>query len=196
MKEYKTIVADPPWGEYGGGGESWGEGAKGAQRYYPLMSTSKIISLMKDIVENQYDIAANSHLYLWVTVNFLEDGLSVMKSIGYRYIRPLIWIKGRLNPSPFGNLLKLDMFGLGQYFRGSMEMCLFGVSGSLPTKLNNCRDIFFEHRREHSQKPEIFYKIVESQSYPEYLEIFSREQRKGWDNWGNQAEEQQKRMLF
>lgn len=188
-KEYTTIACDPPWFEQGGG-------SAGAQNHYQLMKTDKIIELLQNLFKNQLRISDNAHLYLWVTVNFLEDGLRVAKSLGFRYIRPLIWIKGKLIQTGIGKILRLDQMGLGQYFRGSMEMCLFCVKGKLPTQTKNCRDIFFGHRREHSKKPEIFYEIVQQQSPGNYIEIFSRTKRKGWDNWGNEADNTQKELFI
>ena len=45
--KYKTIYADPPWHENGGGD-------RGAQRHYPLMKTKDIIA-MGDMVKDMAD---------------------------------------------------------------------------------------------------------------------------------------------
>lgn len=74
--KYGTIYADPPWKERGGG-----KIKRGADRHYPLMSTKDIMAL--DVPS----IAADDcHLYLWVTNNFLPDGLKVMEAWGFRPI--------------------------------------------------------------------------------------------------------------
>ena len=44
-------------------------------------------------------------------------------------------------------------------------------------------------RREHSRKPDEQYDIIEECSWGPYLEMFSRGKRKGWDAWGNQADD-------
>jgi N6-adenosine-specific RNA methylase IME4 len=91
-KKYQIIYADPPWMERGGG-----ECKRGADRHYPLMPTKAICSM------NIHSISApNAHLYLWVTNNFLEDGLKVMRHWGFRYVTMITWVK--------------DRQGLGQYF--------------------------------------------------------------------------------
>lgn len=73
--KYDIIYADPPWNEAGGG-----KIKRGADRHYPLMRTKEIIALPV------MDLAAdNAHLYLWVTNNFLPDGLEVMKAWGFEY---------------------------------------------------------------------------------------------------------------
>ena len=79
----------------------------------------------KDIIKlNVSSIAAeNAHLYLWVTNSFLSDGLKVMEAWGFKYKTTITWVK--------------DRFGLGQYFRGQTEQCLFGVKGMIPYKTIN-----------------------------------------------------------
>ena len=63
-KKYKTIYADPPWLERGGG-----KIKRGADKHYELMKTADIMALpVKDLAED------NCHLYLWTTNNFLQDG--------------------------------------------------------------------------------------------------------------------------
>ena len=52
MKQYPTILADPPW-KYGKG---WGWGAG---KYYSLMTLEEICAL-------EIPAAENAHLYLWV----------------------------------------------------------------------------------------------------------------------------------
>lgn len=103
--KYHTIYADPPWMERGGG-----KIKRGADRHYPLMSTKDIMAL--DVPSSAAD---DCHLYLWVTNNFLPDGLKVMEAWGFRYVTMITWLK--------------DRAGLGQYFRGITESCLFGIKG-------------------------------------------------------------------
>lgn len=108
--KYHTIYADPPWMERGGG-----KIKRGADRHYPLMSTKDIMAL--DVPS----IAADDcHLYLWVTNNFLPDGLKVMEAWGFRYVTMITWLK--------------DRAGLGQYFRASPRATSLGSRGTRPTK--------------------------------------------------------------
>ena len=170
-QKYKTIYADPPWMESGGG-----KIKRGADRHYILMKTKDIIALpVGEIAED------NCHLYLWVTNNFLQDGLDVMKAWGFRYVTTITWYKD-------GNA------GLGQYFRGKTEHCLFGVKGILPYKiLDNKRQQgltgFIAKRGEHSVKPQEMRKMIERVSYEPRIELFARERFEGWDAWGNEIEE-------
>ncbi len=184
MKKYKTIYADPPWWEQGGGvpkekrtaetdaGRKGGYGIRGAGRHYPLMKTKDIIAL--PIAQWAED---NAHLYLWVTNNFLQDGFEVMKAWGFEYKTMITWAK--------------DRFGLGQYFRGQTEHCLFGVRGMVPYKTmggvrQQGRTLFNAPRGEHSVKPEEMRIMIEKVSYGPYLELFARRHAKDWDSWGNE----------
>ena len=171
---YKTLLADPPWMEVGGG-----KIKRGADRHYPLMKTKDIIEYLKQIPMEE-----NAHAYIWVTNNFLEDGLEVMKALGFRYVTNLSWVKMKDNKV---------QFGLGQYFRGSHELLLFGVKGRLPYKLNDGKrsaipTVILSPRNEHSRKPDEQYDIIEKTSYGPYIEAFARRKRDGWDCVGNEVE--------
>lgn len=181
MGIFKTIYADPPWAEYGGG-----KLKRGADKFYPLMSTDEIISL-KDFVN---DIACDDcHLYLWVTNNFLRDGLRVINEWGFKYITMITWLKGILGQEGF---YKLQRPGLGQYFRGLTEHCLFTKRGRPPYKAidgKRCqgRTGFIAERTEHSKKPEQMRKMIETVSYAPFIELFAREEHKGWEVWGDEV---------
>lgn len=166
---YKTVYADPPWWEMGGG-----KIKRGAQKHYRLMKTADIAALPVGQLA-----ANNAHLYLWVTNNHLEDGLAVMKAWGFRYVTKITWLK--------------DRFGLGQYFRGVTEDCLFGVRGSLPYRIRpdgkRAQGVtgFAAPRNRHSEKPERMREMIELVSHPPYVELFVRAAAPGWDVYGDEA---------
>ena len=85
-KLYKTIYADPPWEESGGGVIK-----RGADKHYPLMHFTEI----KVLPVKELRHPAGCHLYLWVTNNFLDTGLEVMKSWGFRYVTTITWMKDK-----------------------------------------------------------------------------------------------------
>ena len=97
LKKYKTILADPPWQEQGGG-----KIKRGADRHYPLMKTEDIKNL--DVGSLADD---SCWLYLWVTNNFLKDGLEVMEHWGFRYVTNFCWAKDRFELSILRNLKKV-----------------------------------------------------------------------------------------
>jgi len=169
MKLYRTIYADPPW--------CFRDKLDPTRRKpYPEMTTEEIKKLpIKKLV------ADKAHLYLWCVHTHLKEGLEVMESWGFQYKTLIVWRK----LTKHGKL----WFGMGHYFRASVEICLFGVKGNLPTRTKNTRNIFDAIRPNlHSAKPEKMYEIIEANSYPPYLELFARKQRAGWDVWGNEVE--------
>jgi len=162
-KKYKTIYCDPAWNEVGGG-----KIKRGADRHYPLMKTEAIKKLpVQDIADD------NCWLYLWVTNNFLKDGIEVMEEWGFRYVTNFVWAK--------------DSFGIGYYFRGQHELCLFGVKGNLKPIRRNVSSLLVSPKRKHSQKPIEARKMIESMSYAPRIELFAREKFEGWDCWGNEV---------
>lgn len=168
--KYKTIYADPPWNEQGGG-----KIKRGADRHYPLMKTGEIVGLASMVDGLAED---NCHLYLWVTNNFLPDGLEVMKEWGFNYKTTITWVK--------------DKFGLGQYYRGQTEQCLFGVKGNLPYKVVDGKrqqgaTWIYATRGKHSAKPEEMRNVIEKVSYPPYIELFARKTTENWDVWGDEV---------
>lgn len=171
--KYRTILADPPWNETGGG-----KIRRGADAHYSLMKTDDIIQLMKEVLDGNID--ENAHLYLWVTNNHLIDGLRVIDALGFRYVTTITWLK--------------DRFGLGQYFRGNTEHCLFAVKGVLPYKVIDGKRAqgvtgFVEKRTEHSRKPEQLFVMAERVSYAPRIELFARRRREGWDLFGDEVYE-------
>lgn len=170
---YKTIYADPPWAERGAG-----KCKRGADKHYSVMTTREIIELssfVKSLIHPD-----GCHLYLWVTNNFLPDGLRVMDSWGFRYVTKIDWLK--------------DREGLGQYFRGLTESCLFGVVGNLGYKLTDdggrCQGVtgFYAPKKKHSEKPQKMRRMIETVSYLPRIELFSRKFVDGWDVWGDELE--------
>jgi len=162
-KKYKTIYADPPWNEQGGG-----KIKRGADRHYNLMKTKDIVDMpVKDIADD------NCWLYLWVTNNFLKDGIEVMESWGFRYVTNFVWAK--------------DSFGIGYYFRGQHELCLFGVKGNLKPIRRNVSSLLVSPKRKHSQKPIEARQMIETMSYEPRIELFARDKTPGWDVWGNEV---------
>ena len=171
MNKFQTVVIDPPWYERGGG-----KIKRGADKHYPLMKTPQIIETIIKC-EHWPNVANPSHLYMWVTNNYLAEGLKVIDALGYRYITNFVWIK----PS----------FGLGQYFRGQHELCLFATKGQGAAKLRTTRkdlsSMFVAPKSKHSKKPFYSYFLIEERSKGPYLEIFSRQERPNWVVWGNEV---------
>lgn len=136
------------------------------------MKTAEIMTLPVPAITDD-----NCHLYIWSTNNYLPDALKVMEAWGFRYVTMITWVKDRI--------------GLGQYFRGITEHCLFGVKGNIPYKRidgkrQQGKTVIVAPKQEHSRKPSELYDMIRRVSYGPMIELFARESVSGFDSWGNE----------
>jgi len=143
--------------------------------HYATMALEEIKELsINNITED------NAHLYLWVTNPKIQLGFEVMKAWGFQYQTIITWVKIRKDG-------KVDRGGLGFYFRGATEHILFGTKGKLSIPSDKrIPNVIHCMRNGHSVKPIKMYAIIESVSFPPYIELFARQRREGWDCWGNE----------
>lgn len=173
---FATIVADPPW-RYG---NTSTRGA--AEDHYPTMSIEELCEL--PVARER--AAEQAHLYLWSTAGHLPDAFSVMTAWGFEYKTYLVWVKPQM--------------GMGNYFRVSTEIVLFGIRGGLRTNDRGLMNYFNAKRAKHSAKPRAFRELVKKASSGPYLEMFARCSKDqlitgcecsrcedGWEVWGNQT---------
>jgi N6-adenosine-specific RNA methylase IME4 len=207
QRQVGTVSLDPPWPEQGAG-----KIKRGADRHYKLIKKKQ--DILKVILQSgvwpDWEKDEPAHMYMWVTNNYLEWGLWLMDALGFKYKTNIIWVKvkedwpklqelivdGQLDLNPLSWLKVLAMairIGIGQYFRGSHEIVLFGVRGkacmpkkALPTVFHAAR-VKESGKEKHSKKPTRIYEIIEETSPGSYLEFFARSGRKGWKAWGNEA---------
>lgn len=177
---YKAIVVDPPWSytQHWQRKEQWrslsgrmfkrrGLG-RGASTQYETMTLEQIAALpVGDWADD------DAHIYVWTTNAFLKDAFPLLEGWGFKYKTMLTWAKPQI--------------GMGLYFRNTTEHVLFGVRGRLKPLRHDVPTHFIAPRRGHSQKPEAFFDLVKSMSPGPYLDVFSRQQRLGWDTWGNEC---------
>ena len=165
--KFKSILADPPW-------EFNDKLDKTRTLPYKVLTIEDLCDLpIKEIVDNE------AHLYLWCpTTMILDYGKKVIKSWGFDYKTIIIWQKLTKHYKKW--------FGMGHYFRNSIEVCLFGTKGNMKTLTNNTRNSFeaVKPDRHHSAKPDEMYDIIESNSEAPYLELFATIERKNWTSLG------------
>ena len=73
-------------------------------------------------------------------------------------------------------------------FMYSTEHILFGRIGFLELLKKGKRLDFSAKVREHSRKPDEFYNLVREVSPEPRIDIFSREKREGFDQYGDQSD--------
>lgn len=168
---YNVIYADPAW-QYKNTGV---DGA--ADNHYGTMSTDDICNFLKTI---ELKVDKNAVLFMWATNPLLEDALRVVNAWGFQYKTNMVWVKT--------NLVKP---GSGFYVRGRHELLFICTKGNF-TPLDKdisppIGSVVEAPLAEHSKKPEIFYEIIE-RLYPNcnYIELFARNKRTGWDSYGNE----------
>jgi N6-adenosine-specific RNA methylase IME4 len=174
--QFDTILIDPPWRFHNRAGKM----APEYKRFnrYNTMSFEEISNL-----PILHVAAGQSHLYLWVPNALLEEGMRLLKHWGFTYKTYLVWCKTRKDGLPNGG-------GVGFYFRNATEMVLFGIRGKQRTLKPGRRqmNILFSRKKKHSQKPEELYRLIEECSPGPYLELFARQKRPGWTQWGNEID--------
>lgn len=173
---FSTILIDPPWRFTNRTGKVAPEHKR--LRRYPTMSMDEIAAL--PIPEFAAD---KSHLYLWCPNALLLEGLQIMQAWGFTYKTNIVWYKIRKDGGPDGR-------GVGFYFRNVTELVLFGIKGKMRTLApgRSQVNVIAKRKREHSRKPDEMYDVIEQCSPGPYLELFARERRKGWEQWGDQVD--------
>jgi len=162
--DYSCVVIDPPW-NYGTGYDPDG---RRVANPYPEMTLEQIAQL--DIRAKQ-----DSIIFLWTTHKFIWDAKALLEQWGFAYRSMIVWDK--------------EQMGMGDLFRMQCEFCLVGIKGKpLLDNPHNLRDIIRESRREHSRKPEAFYEMVETLCPYKKIEYFAREQREGYEVYGNDTD--------
>jgi len=215
---YRTVYVDPPWPEHGGGRVK-----RGADRHYRLMKLEDIYRLpvgewaAPDAhcyawVTNNYLPAGLLALQVWgfryvTKIDWFKGDLGKVVcsrscAVPRRDVEqehPGLCVCGgyltdvELDDETANAVLQRE-FGLGQYFRGVTESCLFGVRGRCEYrrrpdgKRAQGRTGFHARRTStHSEKPRQMVEMIELVSHGPYLEMFARSGRPGWDSWGDQV---------
>lgn len=174
--KFRVILADPPW-EYGDTREGVaGHTGSGTVVHYPTLDIDAICALP---VENL--AAKNAVLFLWVTTPLLDECFPVIDAWGFEYKTSFVWDKVK----PY----------VGSYLSVQQEFLLLCTRGScLPDVSDRPSSVIsIPKSSKHSQKPSQFYGLIELLYSPgPYLELFARNDRKGWRSWGNEITKQRK----
>jgi N6-adenosine-specific RNA methylase IME4 len=184
---YGAILADPPWRF-----EAWsefkelknGDKTRAVERYYDVMTTRKICALAVD------DLAASDCvLFLWACWPQLPDALAVIDAWGFKFkTAAFVWTKAHAGQLELFEQALPAQVGMGYWTRANSEPCLLATRGRPKRISADVRQAIIEPRREHSRKPDGIHERIERLVAGPYLELFARQQRPGWDVWGNETE--------
>lgn len=167
---YGLIMADPPW-QF----DNWsaaGEG-KNAAAQYQCRSIEWVKSMRVG------DLAApDCVLWLWATNPLLDVAFDVLRAWGFQFKTAGHWSKKTTTGK--------QAFGTGYILRCAGEPFLIGTIGN-PKTARNVRSVIEGPVREHSRKPDEAFAAAEvlCPGVPR-CELFSRQQRPGWDVMGDQ----------
>lgn len=167
---FRVIYADPPWLYNDRAGDGFGK----AEEHYPGMTIEQLCKLPVEA-----HARPDSVLFLWTTSPFLllnPGPREVIEAWGFDYKTGMVWDK--------------VLHNFGHYVSVRHEHLLIATRGSCtpdrPTPMPD--SVITERRGEvHSAKPETFRSIIERLYDGPYVELFARQQVKGWTCWGNQV---------
>lgn len=172
---FSTIVIDPPW-QYS---LRESDATHRNRCPYPPMRLDEILALPVPMLAEE-----DSVIWLWVTNNFLKEGLECLDRWGFEQKGILTWVKVTKRGTPH--------IGVGHWLRNCTEHCLLAVRGNVKSfmyqrTMTNESTVILEPRREHSRKPEEFYRRVNKLCPGSKLEMFARTSRPGWTVWGGEV---------
>src|SRR5262249_19539241 len=140
---------------------------------YPVMELEAICALALNDVPVRDLMEDNAVLFLCVPSPMLEAAFQVIRAWGFSYKASFVWDKVKHN--------------MGHYNSVRHEFLLVCTRGSCTPDVQKLFDsVVTVERTEHSQKPEVFYNIIDT-LYPHgrRLELFHRgAPREGWEGYG------------
>jgi N6-adenosine-specific RNA methylase IME4 len=170
----KVLYADPPW--------QFGDalpGERGASHKYRTMPVDAIARFPLP------QLASSAVLFMWGVAAMTEEALFVAKAWGFRQHSEIVWVKTRND----GTGIRI---GMGRIVRAAHETCRIMVRGRTPPPLvRNVPSVLMTPKREHSQKPDEMYGLIESLYPGPYCELFARRVRAGWTQFGRELADEQ-----
>jgi N6-adenosine-specific RNA methylase IME4 len=116
------------------------------------------------------------HMFMWTTQKFQWLAKELIELYGFRPMFTMVWHKaGGFQP-----------VGLPQF---NCEFVIYGRKGSAKfTNTSKFSCCFNAPRREHSRKPDEFYDIVSLATKGPRIDVFSREPREGFAQFGDDTD--------
>jgi N6-adenosine-specific RNA methylase IME4 len=172
---FSVIYADPPWSFKTFSAKGTG---RSAISHFDTMSLEQLRSLPVGAFA-----ARDCALLLWVVrwlpsraiADLLDSWDFVEKGNAFTYVKTTK--DGKRFP-----------IGCGYSTRANPERCILATRGKPKVLDHGVPELIIAPRREHSRKPEIAYEYIERLYAGPYLELFSRNTRKGWASWGNETD--------
>lgn len=183
---YDFIMADPPWRfrTY----SLKGKLKKAPELHYETMTREELLRLPVHLLAK-----SDCLLWLWTTGAMIASGDAheTLDAWGFKAKTLGVWAKRTKTWTPESEE-PLWAFGTGYILRESAEYFLIGTRGAPKTR-RSTRSLVEGAQREHSRKPEEAYVAAERlMPNATRADLFSRQKRIGWDNWGKEADKFEK----
>lgn len=186
-EKFGVLSFDPPWHYATFGKVKDDDTLRTPQKHYPTMSLKKI----GEIPVREMALP-DAWVFLWITGPLMAQGV-------HRYlfdkwgVKPsstaFTWFK--LNPTfetsllDTTPLLERDLFlGMGHTTRQNCEFVMLGKIGKPKVARKDIRQVIVTPVREHSRKPDEYYRRVEHFAHGPRLDAFPGQDREGWTSWG------------
>ena len=170
-----VLIIDPPWPKKKGGKRRV-RPKQGKKLDYNTLSVAEIFNLL----DREIFPRKQHTVFMWTIDEFLVECEKQMSERSYRRHARLIWNKTNGIAPAFS--VRFAHEYLIWYYKPKFIKIHNTARGLFTT-------VFTEKAREHSRKPDIIYLMIQA-LYPhaKKLDVFSREERIGWDTWGNERD--------
>ena len=172
--KYGIIYTDPPWQQTKSNFRKARPNQKKALDYQTLS--------MEEIKEiHAYlPVADKFNVFMWTIDKYLHETETMMRDLGYQLHARMIWDKEN-GIAPAFTVRFSHEYLLWFYKKGHILMPCQEARGKYTTVLR-------ETATKHSKKPICAYEMIK-RMFPDAnkLELFAREERIGWDCWGDEV---------
>jgi len=183
-KKYSIICTDPPWPQSKGGLRKTRPN-QGRELDYATMSMEEIDNLHRVVT---YIMTDKHNVFMWAIDKYLHETERMMSDMGYKLHARFIWDKCN-GVAPAFTVRFSHEYLLWFYLPGKMLMPDIDQRGKYMTVIR-------EPATAHSRKPTAAYEMLEAM-FPgvEKIELFARQERAGWDCWGNEVLPEQAKLF-
>ena len=176
--KYHVIVIDPPWDL------KVSKNTISNTRYKPKLPYGTMTE--KELLEFPLcDFAAEDCLlFLWTVYSKTRFAFDLVERWGFKFYAMLTWYK-------HDGVCRNGIYN-------STEPCLIAYRGKLRASTNNKHPIRLfvdEAGRQHSRKPDKFYRMLAKSTLEPRIDIFARRKHYGFDAWGDQVQETSQEVL-
>jgi len=175
---YQVFMIDPPWPHVRGGRKAIEDPEKWAKYPYEVLPYEEISNLLSNEILSMGDPSGHT-AFVWMLERSLTRGTEMMLGLGYKMHVRMVWTK----PNGFAPAYSVRFCHeyLVWFYKHRFQPVADDQRGMF-------KSWFTGAVRQHSRKPDSVYRMVD-RMFPEArkLDVFSRENRNGWDCWGNET---------